>query len=211
MNTKLPMRATIALAALIVCAPGTLSAATAPAASWAYIQESSDGEFTITYKRGQYDLDVSPAKYLVDGMWYYNGNVNPQSPSTIQQIIVEKYNITPPTTLTFVSACDSARTCAASSLNPWSSSSTASGNTGTFTSSGQFDYLAVHLGKGQLIFHWSQPISAFTLASEQGTNWSSNISNYRAYLTTPIPGGLLLFTSALGVLAAARRVGRSRS
>lgn len=50
---------------------------------------------------------------------------------------------------------------------------------GAVTSSTPFNYLAVHIGGGEMLFHWSAKITSFNLSGE-------SLSNYRAY-AAPIP------------------------
>jgi hypothetical protein len=66
-----------------------------------------------------------------------------------------------------------------------------------------FDYLAIHMGGAELLFHWSQPITSMTLLALD--SFPGGLSNYRGYLETPIPGALVLFMSALGLLGLGRK------
>ena len=50
---------------------------------------------------------------------------------------------------------------------------------GSITSATPFDYLAVHIGRGEILFHWSTKITSFNLTGE-------SLSNFRAY-AAPIP------------------------
>lgn len=67
-----------------------------------------------------------------------------------------------------------------------------------------YDYLAVHVGGGELLFHWAAPVTgAFQING-------SNLSNYRAYSSAtavPEPSSYAMLMAGLGLagLTAARR------
>ncbi|WP_229262897.1 PEP-CTERM sorting domain-containing protein [Duganella radicis] len=84
------------------------------------------------------------------------------------------------------------------------------GKSGSFnvTSSSSFDYLAVHYGGGELVFHWNTPVAANSLFTFTGL--PNGISNYRAFSTisaVPEPStyGMLLGGLALMGVVARRR------
>ncbi|WP_373988762.1 PEP-CTERM sorting domain-containing protein [Duganella sp. BuS-21] len=78
----------------------------------------------------------------------------------------------------------------------------------TVTSSASFDYLAIHYGKGELVFHWNTPLAAGTTFTFG--NLPNGISNYRAFSTIsavpePATYGMLLGGLALMGVIARRR------
>jgi hypothetical protein len=170
-----------------------------------------NGAFTLTYKSKTYHLSASPALYLDDDVWYYNANVTPQSPTAVKTVVENRYGLLAGS-LSTVAYCDNVSTgsCTHASAN----NATANGvPTSTFTASTPFDYLAIHLGNAELLFHWSLATSTFTLAGMP----TASISNYRAFLgpqvlATPLPGAALLFASALGGAGfIARRRGKKKA
>jgi len=71
-----------------------------------------------------------------------------------------------------------------------------------------FDYLAVHYGGGELVFHWNAPLAAGSLFTFAGL--PTGISNYRAYSSVtavpePATYGMLLGGLALMGMVARRR------
>lgn len=77
-------------------------------------------------------------------------------------------------------------------------------NTISFGNLTAFNYLAVHYGRGELFFKFTNPITAFTL-----TGLPRGFSNYRTYTdnvsAVPLPAAGWLFGSALIGLMGLRR------
>lgn len=79
---------------------------------------------------------------------------------------------------------------------------------GSFTINSSFDYLAIHYGGGELVFHWDTPLAANT--SFSFNNLPNGISNYRAFSSVsavpePATYGMLLGGLALLGVVARRR------
>lgn len=200
---------------------GTAQAAPIKTASWAeLVFHGTSGEFTISYKKTpNLLLTASDAEYL-EGGWYYNANLGSQSPASIRKVMAERFGITPADSLAYVGGCDRGKICPAGSGGALLGSR--AGLDGSFsvalaqaahpTVTG-FDFLAIHLGGGELFFHWDNPISEFRLTGPSGWNYSA-ISNYRSYLgpvsAVPLPAPVALFASGLLGLGLLRRFGRRR-
>lgn len=96
------------------------------------------------------------------------------------------------------------------SLKLTGSGDLSNGKSGSFnvSSSSSFDYLAIHYGGGELVFHWNTPVAANSLFTFTGL--PNGISNYRAFSTisaVPEPStyGMLLGGLALMGVVARRR------
>ncbi|WP_020166795.1 MULTISPECIES: VPLPA-CTERM sorting domain-containing protein [Methylotenera] len=139
---------------------------------------------------------VSPA----DAIWYFDGNITPQSPANIKTVTENQFGLTPGA-LTFVSGCDSATS------NCTNATAGASGNTNTFSSDVAFNYLAVHFGQAELLLYWDNAINSFSITDSQ--NAFKGLSNYRAYSDglseVPLPAAGWLFGTALVGLMGLRR------
>jgi hypothetical protein len=156
------------------------------------------GNFSIFYKNATQNLHVDPSATLTSPIYFYNDNLTPQNPATIQQALVDAFpQLTSTSQISLVGACDNGANCGTSS----SVSSSAGFRVNTTSA---FDYLAIHLGGGELFLHWSAPLTTALLSGLD----TGSISNFRAFTSgvssVPIPGALGLFLSALGVLGIGR-------
>jgi hypothetical protein len=158
------------------------------------------GNFTVTdvtpppNTPTTYHFNVAPTTYPTPAV-YYDTNVPDQSPANIATDVAAAYGISA-STLALVGQCDNL---------PCAPSATKTGNTFTLTNVSPFDYLAIHFGGGELFFHWASPITA-AVVSAIGSDFPGGLSNYRSYLTTPLPGALALFLGALGFLGLRRKL-----
>ena len=166
-----------------------------------YANVDAAGNFTVTdvtpppNTPTSYSFNISPSTYPTPAV-YYDSNVPDQSPASIATNVAAAYGVSA-STLALTSSCDNLP---------------CPGNTATSTVFAiahvpLFDYLAVHFGGGELFFHWGSAITAATLTAG-GNGFPGGLSNYRAYLTTPVPGALALFLGALGFMGLRRKVVR---
>lgn len=167
---------------------------------WQMITPTTD---PITISWGQHDnkgtIHYSPAP--AESIWYYDGNIHNQSVSNILNVVSTQFNLASGV-LKPVSSCDNAY----GSCTNASDGRGGEGYSNGFTSDSAYNYLAVHFGQGELLFHWANPIAANTQFKIDMPCGISGISNYRAYdapppTPTPIPPAILLFASALIGLA----------
>ena len=193
MNTKyVGKRVSFAIAASLLVTAMQIAPAQASPVWTEYLPTSThptNDPIDILYTRGHGTATAS-VHYTPGSaaqIWYYNGNISNQSPSNMMTVTESQFGLGSGA-LQSVSACDSA--CS-----------------DTFVSSTAFDYLAVHFGQGELLFHWLSPVTDFTISC-----LPRGISNYRAYgnvAATPLPSGALLF--ATGLLAALPLVSKRRN
>ncbi len=91
------------------------------------------------------------------------GPGNSQSPATIKTLIETQFELT-------------------NAISPTSNGNFKDGaKSGSFNVASSFDYLAIHYGQGELLFHWDSPFTTTTAFSF--SNLPHGISNYRAYLS----------------------------
>jgi len=161
-----------------------------PTATWVEIPNPPTSGFAV----GSSTVTYSPQASTV---WVYDGaNPTPQDPASIGALVESVFGLP---------------TSGPGSVSLVSFQENMSGTSGSFTLSGSTDYLAIHYGLGELLFHWDQPLAAntvFTFAC-----LPHEISNFRAYLTVsavpePATYGMLISGLALvGFLARRRKSG----
>ena len=171
----------------------TAWAGAAQAATWIDVGPASG--FTIDGSSVTY----SPSPALM--VKYYDGNLTPQSPADIQGYINGAFG----TSLgAAVSYCDSATSgCTAGTT------AGLSGGVNSYTSAAAYDYLAIHFGQGELVFHWATPVAAGTTFTVAGL--PKDLSNYRAFISAvPEPETYAMLLAGLGMLGflARRRQGK---
>ena len=157
-------------------------------------------------------VDVGPASgFIIDGsavsytpspalmVKYYDGNLTPQSPSAIEGYI---NGVFASSLGAAVSYCDSATSgCTAGTT------AGLAGGVNSYTSAAAYDYLAIHFGQGELVFHWIAPVAAGATFTVAGL--PKDLSNYRAYVAAvPEPETYAMLLAGLGMLGwLARRRG----
>jgi hypothetical protein len=169
-----------------------------PPPSWQEITASgfsfSAGGTPITYGA----TDSSGASVLASAIWYYNDNISNQSAANMQTEIQNLFSLSGSSLLSFVSQCDgkTGSGCIAAT-------SSGSGVDYKFSSDKSFNYLAVHLGGGELAFQWKAPVTMFSISGE------SKLSNYRAYTNiaaVPEPETYaMMLAGLLGIVELRRR------
>ncbi len=172
----------------------SLVAESAMASTWSVISPTTS-PFTISYTQGgktkSADVNYTP---LAADIRYFDDNITPQDPASIKAVTENQFGLLSGS-LTYVSSCD----------EPTSGCTNATGGTATgtytntFTSNGAFNYLAIHFGQGELLFHWANNLASGTTFEIGGL--PRDLSNYRAYTddvsSVPLPAAAWLFGSAL--------------
>lgn len=118
-------------------------------------------------------------------IWYYNDNITPQSPLSIKGVVETQFSL------------------AAGSLK-----SIGDGETSSFSSVASFDYLAVHFGRGELLFHWAAPQTSFSISG-----LPRGFSNYRTYSSVsavPEPETYSMMLLGLGLMGFVARRRKSK-
>jgi hypothetical protein len=146
---------------LALAAAASMAMAPVHAATWTVetpVVAADVGSLTLN---GHTFTFSDPASPLLD-VAFYNTNPVPNSQAAIASLIKSSnlFGLTSSTTLTNGISQDSF-------------------TGGSITSATGFDYLAVHIGGGELLFHWSSKINSFDIAG-------ASLSNYRAYIS-PVP------------------------
>lgn len=161
----------------------TVLASAAQAATWVDVGPASGfviAGSTVTYS-------PSPALQVK----YYDDKLTPQSPSDIQGYINGVFG----TSLgAAVSYCDNPTSgCTAGTTAGLSA------GVNSYTSAAAYDYLAIHFGQGELVFHWAAPVAAGSTFTVAGL--PKDLSNYRAFISAvPEPETYAMLLAGLGLL-----------
>lgn len=158
----------------------------AQAATWTPILDLTS-PFVIDYEKGgkikQANVYFNPSP--ASEIWYYNGNLTPQSPASIEAAVEDRFG----TLVNFVGACDDEGCSTGSSASGFDDPA------GSFSSGVGFNYLAIHFGQGELFFRWDDLITEFDIRG-----LPRGLSNFRAYSDiseVPAPAAAWLLGSAL--------------
>lgn len=183
-----------------LAAAAVLSFAGAAQADIWTVPVDASGNFTVTDMTGpqspeSFDFTVAPTTTPNPVIYYDTNPPGGQSPTNIATLIAAQYTV-PVSTLVNMSNCDS--------ISGGCAGTTGTSSSFSLTGVAAFDYLAVHFGGGELFFHWAQPITSMTLLALDG--FPGSLSNYRSYLSTPVPGALALFLGALGFMGLRRKM-----
>jgi len=140
----------------------------APAVAWTFYAPTANSvsiEWINGRNAGSSVVTYSPQ---TKGIWSYDGNLGNQSTSVIEGDMTRQFGLAS-TALQLVTSCDNAAGCTTGG-NGTSSAATYS------TGKSYFDYLAVHYGNGEMLFHFAAPVDQFMI---QGLH--NGLSNFRAY------------------------------
>ena len=180
----------IAAATLLSAAYAPVAYAAPSTAVWIDIDSPSTSGFTV----GSRQVTYGPV--AADQVWVYDGaNITPQNAANIENIIETQFNLpgTGVGSLVLVGQNDAQ-------------------STNSFTLTKATSYLAIHYGRGELLFHWDTPLAANTVF--EISNLPRGISNFRAFDTiaapVPEPSTYAMMLAGLGLAGfAARRQRKS--
>ncbi|KAF3998656.1 PEP-CTERM sorting domain-containing protein [Glaciimonas immobilis] len=116
---------------------------------------------------------------------YYNGNLGDNSQSAILTDIKNSnlFGLSPTKSLTGIGLGD------------------ISGSTATIISTAAYDYLAVHVGGGELLFNWSTPTKSNFVITSNGSGSGGGLSNYRSFVSAvPEPETYAMLLGGLGLI-----------
>jgi|GEM_PF-2916607 hypothetical protein len=167
-----------ALLAIIATAAVSFTAV-AEAATWTQLSPTTS---PVNVAGTDVYYSPSPAAEI----WYYNANINPQSPANIELEVEDVFG----TSVDYVGDCDGDGCSTGSSATGFDTKA------GSYTSEVGFNYLAIHFGKGELFFRWDNLINEFSFEG-----LPKDLSNFRAYTDNPsqvpVPAAAWLLGSAL--------------
>lgn len=152
----------------------------AKSASWINISSPSTSGFTV----GSNSVTYGPT--AANSVWVYDGANPPgnQSAAGIGSLITTQFGL--PST-------------GVGSLKLIGQNDNQSSN--SFTLQGATNYLAIHYGRGELLFHWDTPLAANTVFTID--NLPRGISNYRAFSAispVPEPSAYAMMVCGLGLV-----------
>lgn len=169
-------------AAIALAAATVFAVPAAHAAKWVEITAPKTSGFAVGSNK------VSYGSVAAASVWVYDGeNINPQNASTIESLVEGLYKLPAKGT---------------GSLKLVGENNLANSKSGSFKVGASFDYLAVHYGRGELVFHWDKPLAADTLFSIAGL--PRGLSDYRAFRTisaVPEPATYGMLLGGLGLMA----------
>lgn len=176
-----------------------LTAATIASPAWAKKPDSPPPPTPViqwTDVTGSISL-INPVTHLADGNDHISLNGHDFTFTATPGLELGFYNDNPPnsnpsTIATFIKGSGLFGLNAGTSLTLAKQDDSFSG--GSFTSSTPFNNLAVHIGGGEMLFHWSNKITTFNLTGD-------SLSNYRAYAApVPEPETYAMLIAGLGLV-----------
>jgi hypothetical protein len=132
-----------------------------PSAEWKEITNPSTSGFAAGAKSVQYGSVAAQTVWVYDGQ-----NVGSQSESAIKALLENQFHLPTGTNSTLTLAGTGGLRFA---------------RTGSLSIAKSFDYLAVKYNKGELLFHWDQPIMANSTLSFGGLGNGAGV--YHAYIS----------------------------